>query len=186
MKKIFFVIAVSVLMYTSSNANINKAVNRSDKETRKQMRKEKREERKILWLHSADPLTEMQFYRDFPDVKDVSWTEGAFAEAVFRDAGVLKTAYYDDSHTLVGTTTDVDFSILPAKARQYISQRYKGYKVEKVILFDDNEANNTDMFLFNSAFEDEDNYFPMLSKDSKQIILKVSMDGNVSFFQNYK
>jgi hypothetical protein len=186
MKKIFFVTVVLVLVFTSSNANINKPGDRTDKESRKQIRKEKREERRSLWLHSIDPVTEAQFYMDFPDVKDASWTEGVFAEAVFMEEGVLKTAYYDESHTLVGTTADVDFSILPVKARQYISKQYKGYKIEKVILFDDNESNNTDMFLFNSAFEDEDNYFPVLSKDSKQIILKVSMNGNVSFFQNYK
>jgi len=61
---------------------------------------------------------------------------------------------------------------------------YPGYTIEKVVFFDDSEANDTDMFLFNQSFEDEDNYFPLLAKDSKKIILEVSPEGRVSFFQS--
>lgn len=186
MKKIFLTTAVAVMggFFISANAGISG--NKMDKETRKQIRKEKREVRRELWLHSVNVITETQFYNDFPNAKNVSWTEAAFAEATFYDGNALKTAYYDSDNNLVGTTTDVDLSVLPDKAKQYINKKYPGYTVKRVILFDDNEANATDMYLFDNSFKDEDNYFPLLSKGSKKIILKVTMDGTVLFFQNYK
>ncbi len=42
------------------------------------------------------------------------------------------------------------------------------------------------MYLFDAASEDQDNYFPVLSRGNKEIILKVTMGGDVSFFQNNK
>jgi hypothetical protein len=125
-------------------------------------------------------------YNDFPNAKSITWTRSAFTEATFYDGDVLKTAYYDEDNGLVGTTTDVDYSMLPGKARHYINKKYPGYSVRRVILFDDNESNDTDMFLFNSSFRDEDTWFPVLTSGSKQIILRVTADGNVLFFQNYK
>jgi len=101
-----------------------------------------------------------QFSRDFPDAKFVSWAYGAFVEATFLDNTVLKTAYYDEDNNLVGTTTDMDATALPEKARDHIDKMYPGYTIEKVVFFDDNEANETDMLLYNESFEDEDNYFP--------------------------
>jgi hypothetical protein len=185
MKKIFFATAVPALAFLTASAN-GGSNEKSGKEDKKELRKERRLERRELWLHSVDPTTETQFYDDFPGIKEATWTEGEFAEAEFKDGDIDKTAYYDTRHELVGTTQDVDFSALPEKARQYISHKYPGYTAEQVVLFDDNEANDTDMSLFNHAFEDEDNYFPVLSKGTKEIILKVNMKGDVSFFQNYR
>jgi hypothetical protein len=185
MKKIFLTTAAAVItvFFISARAGM---IRKTDKEGRKQLRKEKREQRKELWLHSVNVITGNQFYHDFPNARAVTWTEGVFAEANFYDGAVLKTAYYDVDNELVGTTNDIDYSVLPEKAKQYISKKYPGYAIEKVILFDDNEANDTDMYLFSHSFEDEDMYFTMLSKDSKQIILKITTGGAVSFFQDYK
>lgn len=129
---------------------------------------------------------EFEFSQDFPNAKYVTWSEGDFVEVSFLDNDVMKKAYYDQENNLVGTTTDVDATALPAEARDRIEKKYSGYTIEKVVFFDDNEANDTDMSLFNQSFEDEDNYFPLLVKDSKKIILKVSPEGEVSFFENYK
>ena len=184
MKKFFLATATMVLtgLFFSASAGNGKA----DKESRKQIRKEKREIKRELWLHSVDIATEEQFDYDFPNAKDVTWTRSIFDEAAFADGDIHKVAYYDKDNKLVGTTTYVDYSVLPAKAKQQISKKYPGYSIDKVILFDDNEANETDMHLFNSSFKDEDTYFPVLSKGSKQIILKVTTGGNVSFFRDYK
>jgi hypothetical protein len=130
--------------------------------------------------------TAFAFSEDFPKAKYVTWSYGAFDEASFLDDDVIKTAYYDKDNNLVGTTTDMDADALTAKVRERINKMYPGYTIEKVVFFDDNEANETDMSLFNQSFEDEDNYFPLLIKGSKQIILKVTTKGAVSFFQNFK
>ncbi len=185
MKKIFLTTAAAVftVLFLSANARTG---DKSDKESRKQLHQERRESRKEERLHSVDAATERQFEYDFPNASNVSWYQGAFAEASFDDGGVHKTAYYDIDHHLVGTTTIADFMILPEKARDQIAQKYHGYTIEKVILFKDNSANDTDMSLFNLSFPDEDNYFPLLKKGSKEIILKVSTNGSVSNFRNYK
>jgi len=184
MKKFFLAtaaLALTGLFFTASAGS-----GRTDREAKKQQRKEKRELKREEWLHAADIATRDQFDYDFPNAKDVIWTRSVFTEASFTDGDIQKIAYYDTENNLVGTTRYVDYSVLPAKAQRYISKKYKGYRIDKVILFDDNEANDTDMFLFNASFEDEDSYFPVLSKDSKQVILKVTTDGNVSFFRELK
>jgi len=38
------------------------------------------------------------------------------------------------------------------------------------------------MIMFGSAFEDTDNYFVSLEKGSKEIVLKVSPEGIVSYY----
>ena len=182
MKKIFLASVVIMGMPPFIQAKSNMG---TDREARKELRKEKREARRDFWLHSVNVVTENQFYDDFPQAKEVSWQQGRFAEATFRDGDMVKTAYYDSENELVGTTTPVDVSALPAKAQQLISKRYPAYKIEKVILFEDNEANDTDMFLYNSPFTDKDTYFPVISNGSKEVILQVGLDGSVSFFQNY-
>ena len=143
-----------------------------------------KKKKEIRWEPSR--AVESQFSRDFPDARFVTWAYGAFVEAGFLDNTVLRTAYYDMDNNLVGTTTDMDVTALPEKARERIEKMYPGYTIDKVVFFDDNEANETDMLLYNQSFEDKDNYFPLLTKDSKQIILKVSTEGEVSFFQELK
>lgn len=185
MKKIFLTTAVAVFTVSILSANTGTVAN-PDKESRKQLHRERREIRKEAWLHSVDAATEKQFEYDFPNASNVAWFQGAFAEATFDDGNVHKSAYYDVDHRLVGTTTIVDFGLLPEKAREYIARKYKEYTIEKVVLFKDSKANDRDMSLFNLSFPDEDNYFPLLRKGSKGIILKVSTNGSVSGFQTYK
>jgi len=184
MKK--FLLATAAVVLTGLFISASAGKGKTDKESKKEMRKEKRQIKRDIWLHTPNIVTEEQFNYDFPKATDVSWTRSVFEEAAFTDGNIHKIAYYDVDNNLVGTTSYVDYSVLPAKAQRYISKKYKGYMIDKVILFDDNEANQTDMSLFDNSFEDEDTYFPVLSKDSKQVILKVTTEGNVSFFRDYK
>ena len=184
--KNFFCATAALLAGFFISANAGIIIHKSDKEERRQIRKERKEKRRELWLHSVNAVTASQFDNDFPNAKSISWTQGAFAEATFYDGDILKTAYYDLDNELVGTTTNVDYPMLPAKAKDYMNKKYPGYTVSNVILFDDNESNNTDMFLFGNRLNDGDTYFPVLSDGAKKIILKVTMEGNVSFLQNYK
>jgi hypothetical protein len=151
-----------------------------------ELRKERRKERNELWAHIASPAVELQFNYDFPNAKDAYWTNGNFREVTFSDNGITKTAYYDEDNALVGTTTDVTFSTLPLKAQENIQKNFPGYSVEKVVFFEDNEANETDMYLYNQSFKDVDTFFPVLTKGGHTIILSVTPDGEVSFFQNYQ
>jgi len=128
--------------------------------------------------------TNQQFMRDFPDAENVQWNPGRpFEEATFTNDHIEMTAYYDVDSQLIGTTTEKKFSDIPAKAQEYIRKHYKGYSPETVLMFDDNEDNETDMILYNTAFDDADNYFVEIKNDSQRIILKVDMEGVVSFFK---
>jgi hypothetical protein len=44
----------------------------------------------------------------------------------------------------------------------------------------------TDMWLYDRAFNDADNYFIELSKLDKNFVLEVDMRGNVSFYRDLK
>ncbi len=67
-----------------------------------------------------------------------------------------------------------------------ILKHYPGYNVVAVIKYDDNEDNDTDMILFETSFDDEDNYFVELKNDTNDKIIKVSLSGDISFFANMK
>jgi hypothetical protein len=153
-----------------------------DREVRKQQRRERREERKEMAVYEVSEATREQFNTDFPAAVNTTWKQVNFEEALFLDGGVLKTAYYDYDNELVGTTTELPISELPEKAWKKIDKAYPGYEVEKVILYDDNESNDTDMRLFSRPVAGEDNYFALLKGKTKEIILQVSPLGDVSYF----
>ena len=129
-------------------------------------------------------LSKAQFSRDFPRVSDAVWTRTAnFDEVTFKTRHHVKTAYYDVRSHLVGTTETKQFSDLPANAQQKILKEYKGYDVVSVLRYDDNENNDTDIELFGIQTDAPDSYFIALSKEGKELILQVSDDGNVQFFE---
>ncbi|MGC4036436.1 MAG: hypothetical protein QM764_10770 [Chitinophagaceae bacterium] len=122
--------------------------------------------------------------RAFPDAQNVTWDmPSLFEEATFYSDGKMMTAYYDVDNELVGTTTEKSFSDLPKKAQEHIAKFYKNYTPGAVILFDDNEDNDTDMVLYGTVFDDADNYFVTLKNEKETILVKVDMNGGTSFFK---
>jgi hypothetical protein len=186
MKKLFCLSAALFIAVVLVMANPLVTGNGPDTKKKTENRKKQQREKSEISLRPPTRAIEFEFSQDFPNAKYVTWAEGRFVEASFLDNDVLKIAYYDEDNHLIGTTADVDASALPEKAKDNIDKIYPGYTIEKVVFFDDNEANDTNMFLFNHSFEDEDDYFPLLVKDSSRIILKVSLKGEVSFFENLK
>jgi hypothetical protein len=186
MKKLFCLAAALFIGAIFIMANPFVGGNGPDIKKKRETRKEQEKPKIEVSLDPPSRAIEFQFSQDFPNAKYVTWAHGRFAEASFLDGDVLKVAYYDADNNLVGSTTDMDASALPEKARDHINKMYPGYAIEKVVFFDDNEGNDTDMFLYNTSFEDKDNYFPLLVKGSKKIILKVSLEGEVSFFESLK
>ncbi len=186
MKKLFCLSAALFIGAIFIMANPIASGSGPDIKKRKENRRELEKVKNEVSLYPPSKAIEFQFTQDFPNAKYVTWAQGRFVEASFLDGDMLKVAYYDEENNLVGTTTDMDASSLPEKARDHITKMYPGYAIEKVVFFDDNEGNETDMFLYNTSFEDKDNYFPLLVKGTKKIILKVSPEGEVSFFEGLK
>ena len=124
---------------------------------------------------------------DFPNAQDVYYhVSKYFDEVDYTLDGTRYTAYYDTWSNLVGTTSEKQLTDLAASAQKEIIKRYedKGYSVDRVDLFDDNESNDTDMWMFGRQFDDEDVYFVEISKAGKKSVLEVDMQGVVSFFMN--
>jgi Peptidogalycan biosysnthesis/recognition len=187
MKKVFFASAAILLAFISTQAQTNDALvknnNKSVKEERKEIKKEKQITLRQLEGNEINYQSKQEFYRTFGDLPNVEWTKGKyFDQAVFNKDGIITTAYFDFDAQLVGTTCTKTFDDLPAAAQKQISKQYKDYTVEKVIFFDDNEDNSTDMVLYANQFDDEDNYFVELKKDNKAIVVQVTMDGLVGYF----
>jgi hypothetical protein len=159
---------------------------KTDKEEMANINKEKKGERKELRKLKGNEVSyqaKQEFISDFGNIPVASWERlDNFDEADFIKDGQAMSAFYDEDAKLVGTTTNKTFGDLPEKAQQYISEKYRDYSVDGIILFDDNEQNGTDMILYNLQFEDVDSYFVELKKDNKRIVVQVREDGDVSYY----
>jgi hypothetical protein len=133
---------------------------------------------------NVSAMSKNNFTVDFGSLPNVQWKRvGTYDEATFMKDGKEVKAFYDFDAHLVGTTQHVTFADVPAQGQKEIKNNYKDYKIESVIFFDDNEANETDMILYGVQFDDEDNYFVELSKGSKKIMVHVISSGEVFFFK---
>ncbi|MFT3700973.1 MAG: hypothetical protein QM802_01275 [Agriterribacter sp.] len=185
MKKLLVSAAAIVMAISSINAQTQdeKVVKNDIKTLKKQERSDKITLRKMEG-NDASYQSKEQFRVDFGDVAEVSWgRSGYYDEAVFTKDGKSMKAFYDPDAHLVGTVTAKTFNDLPKDAQKDITKRYKDYTVDKVIFYDDNESNETDMILYGSQFDDADNYFVELSKGTAKLVLQIQPDGNVSFFK---
>jgi hypothetical protein len=179
---VFFVMAVIQLPAQVVNKD---AIKTETKETKKEIKTVRKELRKLPGTMVSD-LSKKQFYADFGNVTNVQWTRSNyFDEAGFTKDGKIMRAFYDTNNTLVGTTTMRTFGDLSAKTQKEIMTKYKDYAIGKVVFYDDNEANTTDMVLYNAQFDDEDSYFVELSKDKKNVILKVNPAGGLMVFTQF-
>jgi len=191
MKKLFILSAAALLAGYSSQAQSQEVVIRKNEKMltkqEKVIHQEKKEDRKVLKQLKGQEVSyaaKEQFYRDFGDLSATWRRDSPYDIATFTKDGVQQSAYYDADAQLVGTTMHKTYADLPAKAKETIAKKYKGYTADDVIYFDDNEYNDTDMILYGQQFDDEDNYFVELVKDTKKIVLRSNMAGDVSFFSN--
>jgi hypothetical protein len=194
MKKLFVISAATIVLAARVNAQANqvsiKTEIRDDKKEATAIKKEEKEKRKELKRSEGNEVSDQaqqQFRIDFGDIPVDKWERTAnFDEASFLNKGYPMTAYYDADAQLVGTITNVAFEDIPSRAQEYIAQKYPDYSREGVVLFDDNESNETDMIVYGARVDDADNYFVDLKKDNQEIILQVSMFGDVSFFKQLR
>ena len=152
--------------------------------TAKSSQAEAREMKKEKSFVGPSYSTEQQFLGDFPGATDVTWRRDGYEQVNFLFNGKRTNAFYDYNSALIGTTTDATYDDLPADARKFIEKHFSGYTTKQVIEFDDNEYNDSDLELYGNPFEDADNYFAELSNNNKTIVLQISKDGFVSFFED--
>jgi hypothetical protein len=184
MKKIFLVAGILITATTmtfAQNSNDAKQVKAEDIETKKELRHERRMENKT----EVSDRTKDAFVRDFPDAKNSRFVKTErFDKVFFLNGKKNEVAYYDYSNHLAGTTQEKSFSDLPESAQKNILKKYKEYNISRVIKFDGQEDNDTDMYLYGISFDDADNYFVELKNADKAIVVKVDLSGEVSFFSD--
>ena len=154
------------------------------KESKKEMKSE-RQALKKLPGNTVNVVATNNFNSDFNGAKNVqSKRVETFDEFSFtsKDGQEMK-AFYDSDGKLVGTTQFKTFADLPAKGQKEIKDKYNDYTVGKIVFYNDNEANSTDMILYGVQFDDADNYFVELSKGTKTIVLQVNPKGELYIFK---
>lgn len=151
---------------------------------------ETKAERKEIRKEDRNLVSDMSinaFIDDFGNIPNVAWEkESPFDVAIYHKNGVEHKAFYDYNSKLVGTTTDEKFADLPKNAQNKIKKEYSTYKVDRVVFFKDNEANDTNMLLYGTEFESADNYFVEMSNKGKNIIIQVNPEGQTFFFEELR
>jgi hypothetical protein len=183
MKKLGIFSLIAIFALASLQLSAKETKNAATRTQKKEIKTERKELRKLEGNVVSD-RSKNAFIANFGNVPNVNWKRtNNFDEATFTKDGEKMTSFFDFDSKLVGTTIVKSFADLPSDAQKEVKLKYKDYKIGPVILFDDNEANDTDMILYDTQFDDADNYFVELSKGNEKTILMVNTDGVVSFFK---
>ncbi|WP_183559419.1 hypothetical protein [Mucilaginibacter sp. SP1R1] len=119
------------------------------------------------------------FTVDFADATDVNWTVTKNCQkATFTVDGVKKTAFYNLNGEYLGVTQRVDAKAIPAKTLKQIAKDYKGYEVGEVIVYQANTEVNDNI--------DATSYFVDLKNDSHEVLVRITQQANLEFFQQVK
>jgi len=120
-----------------------------------------------------------QFSTDFADATNVTWTVNKnFQRAEFVANNIKMTAFYNLQGEFVALTTDVDAKAIPVKAQNEIAEKYTGYAVNEVIVVQNNTELNPDA--------DETAYFVDLKSDTKEVLVKITPESHIEFYQTVK
>lgn len=191
MKKLILLAAAALVFSAVVNAQAEKDSIKKNTVSKKKQEsihnKEVRTDRKELRKLNDEEVSfkaKQNFVSDFDNITEVQWKRTTyFDEATFTKDGKVFTAYYDFDSKLVGKTSNVAFADLPVKAQKEITTKYKEYS-NSVVFFDDNQETDSDMMLWGFVFDDADNYFIVVKKDNKKIILRVDTEGDVFYFKD--
>jgi len=188
MKKLFSSLSAALLIITAANAQsiptLQSEISVDNQKIKSlvQDRRENRKEIKKLSGPDISSLSKQAFAVDFADAENVGWMRlDSYDEADFMKDGKAMSAFYDGKGKLVGTTQNKPFSDIPQRAQSDIARFFKGYTPVDVILYDDNEDNDTDMMLYGMQLQNRDNYFVEMASDTKKIVLEVSPNGEVGY-----
>ena len=174
MKKLFFIALIIFSAYyaQAQTTSLKKEEKKEKKADKKDMRKLKKDIRAV---------SKASFAKDFVNVTQVTWiTDSVFDVASFSSKGNTMEAYYDETGTLVGTLTFISFTSLPEKSKTHIKKEYKNFSSKKTIRYNDNKNNNTAILLYGTKLN-ADNYFVEISDDIKDIMLLVTLSGDVTY-----
>ena len=116
-----------------------------------------------------------QFNVDFSDAANVAWALTPNCQRVdFTVNDTKYTAFYSLSGSYLGLTQNVDYKVIPASTKKEIAEKYKDYAVSEVIKYETQKADEPVV------------YFVDVKKADSEIVLKVTPNQNIAFFQQVK
>lgn len=128
-----------------------------------------------------------EFAEDFSNVQDVMWkVEPGYSEAEFMRNNKAMMAFYNYDGELMGSGYYVDYADLPEKGRERIAKDYADYTPQKAMFYEDDLDDDNDFLNFYGNFLQKDAYFVLLQKDTKEIVVQVTENGEVSYFSNVR
>jgi hypothetical protein len=127
----------------------------------------------------ASYAVQQAFASDFNGATNVVWTVTKNCQKVdFLIDGVKKTGFYTLGGDFLGTTQTVVYKAIPVKSQKLIADTYKDYTPGDVIVYQANEALNSDI--------EPTSYFVDLKNEKHEILVRVANSGNVEFFKQVK
>jgi len=122
---------------------------------------------------------QQEFNADFATAQNVAWTVTKNCQkADFIVDGVKKTAFYNLAGDFLGTTQVIGYNAIPAKSQKLIADSYKDYVANNVIVYQANEAINSDI--------DPTSYFVDLKNSKHEVLVRVTSSGNIELFKQVK
>ena len=120
-----------------------------------------------------------EFNTDFAGAQNVTWTVNRNCQkADFIENGAHRTAFYTPAGDFLGVTQTVSYNAIPAKSQKLIADQYKGYTPASVIVYQANEAVNSDI--------DPTSYFVDLKSSTHEVLVRVTNTGSLDFFKQVK
>jgi hypothetical protein len=115
----------------------------------------------------------VSFNAAFPEASNVSWSQRkSFVVVSFTDCKQPVQAYYDFDGNRIAVTRNVRFDNLTMPALTAVQKKYIGYDFIGGVEMEHSE--------------DGHSYYVSMQKDSRRVILRVSMDGDLKVFKTMK
>lgn len=159
MKKIFVTLAIAASLFTTNIYAATSAIKTDD------------------GTENVTYAAISKFNSDYARAENVSWkVSTTFQKVTFTLDDVKMSAFYNLRGELIGVTQNVQFKALPEKARKEIAAKYEGYFAKEVIQLETGDDNSFDSTV----------YFVDLSKDDKEVLVRVTPAAGVYFFKTIK
>lgn len=161
---------------------------RTEKQDISQERKELREDKSIVREISDIPSFAVErFKTNFPKAKNVHWLNlDGVVRVDFTLHGKHMINVYNFKNKLVGNGKYLSYESLPARARKQITRYYKKYIPESTMYY--NSRNESfDMSLLGMQNDERNDYYVLMKNRKnamKEIVLRVSPGGDVSYFRS--
>lgn len=115
----------------------------------------------------------VSFYATFPEASNVSWSQKkSFVVISFTECNQPVQAYYDYDGNQIAVTRNIRLDNMTMPALSAVQKKYLGYDFVGGVEMEHSE--------------DGHSYYVSLQRNSRRVILRVSMEGDLKVFKTMK